>query len=120
MMFCPQCLTEYREGFTTCADCHVPLQSGVPAKPKPEAEAFPALVGVLDTSDGFALGMATAALREADIIYDVVPVLWLENPLKSVTWKIGPSRILVSLDDENEARALVEPFQQPMAGEISK
>ena len=24
-MFCPQCKAEYREGFTTCADCNVPL-----------------------------------------------------------------------------------------------
>jgi hypothetical protein len=24
-MFCPECQAEYREGFTACADCHVPL-----------------------------------------------------------------------------------------------
>jgi len=24
-MLCPQCGAEYREGFTTCADCNVPL-----------------------------------------------------------------------------------------------
>ena len=24
-LFCPKCCTEYREGFTTCADCKVPL-----------------------------------------------------------------------------------------------
>ncbi len=26
-MFCPKCRTEYRNGFTTCADCEVPLIS---------------------------------------------------------------------------------------------
>ena len=26
-MFCPKCRSEYREGFTTCNDCNVPLVS---------------------------------------------------------------------------------------------
>lgn len=29
-MFCPLCKTEYREGFSTCADCSVPLVSKLP------------------------------------------------------------------------------------------
>jgi hypothetical protein len=24
-MFCPKCRAEYREGFTSCSDCHIPL-----------------------------------------------------------------------------------------------
>jgi hypothetical protein len=83
-------------------------------------EAFPELVGILDTNDGFALGMATAALREAEIIYDVIPIPELEDTLTSVTWKTGPSRIMVSVDDEREARELVEPFQEPVPGEIEE
>jgi len=30
-MICPQCETEYREGFATCADCKVPLVCELPA-----------------------------------------------------------------------------------------
>jgi hypothetical protein len=26
-MFCPLCKAEYRQGFSTCSDCHVPLVS---------------------------------------------------------------------------------------------
>lgn len=29
-MFCPQCLGEYREGFTTCASCQVELVASLP------------------------------------------------------------------------------------------
>jgi hypothetical protein len=32
---CPRCGAEYRPGFTTCADCNVPLVAG-PATPHPE------------------------------------------------------------------------------------
>jgi len=36
MAYCPNCLTEYREGTAECIDCHVPLSSGAP--PPPTAE----------------------------------------------------------------------------------
>ncbi len=36
-MFCPLCRTEYREGFTTCSDCHVALVAQVPADYEPGA-----------------------------------------------------------------------------------
>ncbi len=32
-MFCPQCKAEYRQGFTVCADCDVPLVWQLPASP---------------------------------------------------------------------------------------
>lgn len=31
-MFCPQCKTEYREGFRICSDCQVPLAASLPAE----------------------------------------------------------------------------------------
>jgi hypothetical protein len=36
-MFCPSCQAEYREGFTECADCRVPLLHE-PLAPPPGAE----------------------------------------------------------------------------------
>ena len=27
-MYCPQCGVEFRDGFTECSDCHVPLLTG--------------------------------------------------------------------------------------------
>ncbi|MDP9341770.1 MAG: hypothetical protein M3Q23_06635 [Actinomycetota bacterium] len=48
---CPRCGTEYRPGFTECADCHVPLVAG-PAPPqgpptRPARDDPPPLVGDL-------------------------------------------------------------------------
>ena len=32
-MFCPQCTVEYRDGFTECADCKIPLAQELPPQP---------------------------------------------------------------------------------------
>jgi hypothetical protein len=85
-------------------------------------ESFPELVGVLDTNDNFALGMARAALTEAGIVYDVVAISGLSANLEATKpkWWIRPSRILVAQEDASEARSLLEPYQQPIsAGEIA-
>jgi hypothetical protein len=37
-------------------------------------DGFPEMVGVFDTSDNFALGMAANALSQAGIIYDIVAI----------------------------------------------
>ncbi len=42
-MYCPKCRDEYREGFTECADCKVPLVSELPPEPKPEPKPEPDL-----------------------------------------------------------------------------
>jgi len=34
-MFCPLCRTEYREGFTTCSDCQLPLVAELPGRNVP-------------------------------------------------------------------------------------
>ena len=39
-MYCPNCLVEYREGFTICSDCQVALLDGLPpAPPDPDPDA---------------------------------------------------------------------------------
>ncbi len=37
-MFCPKCKAEYREGFSTCADCDVDLVSELSPEPEPSVE----------------------------------------------------------------------------------
>jgi len=40
MPWCPKCGSEYREGFTECAECHIPL---VDKEPETETDAFYAM-----------------------------------------------------------------------------
>lgn len=65
-MYCPECGSEYREGFTTCVDCEVPLSETPPAEPEhPDFE----LVTVFEGTDPAALALAESLLIEENIPY---------------------------------------------------
>jgi predicted amidophosphoribosyltransferase len=59
MPFCPQCGTEYRPGFTTCADCEVAL-TDAPPEPTAAAEA--------EEEDADWVGIYTGTGRPVDLI----------------------------------------------------
>ena len=60
-MYCPNCRSEYRQGFTHCSDCDVDL---VPALPPDEVRRDDVhLVKVFETGDASLIG---AREREAD------------------------------------------------------
>jgi hypothetical protein len=109
-LFCPQCLTEYRDCFVECADCRVPLVPGPPPSP-PDLDTLPlsarlppetdlSLVTVLEARDSFAMYLAKASLEDAGIEYVVVE---------------GRS-IQVAREYETEARELLAPLQEPLKG----
>jgi hypothetical protein len=67
-MFCPSCGSEYREGFSSCADCEVPLVDS----PVPPGEAHPDpgdVETVFATGDPVVLVTAKSLLDEAGIPY---------------------------------------------------
>lgn len=51
-MFCPQCLVEYRPGFTRCSDCEVDLVHELPLTRKHSAESNPG-TATADEEDPF-------------------------------------------------------------------
>ena len=116
-MYCPQCRTEYRDGFYECADCRVPLVAELP--PKPVEEHDLRVVTVLETGDTLALRLAEAALEEAGIEYLVVSDDALRQCFRGA-FGLNPDmvpyqtcRIQVALEQEAEARAILEPLQHP-------
>lgn len=119
-MYCPHCLTEYREGFERCSDCNVLLSPGPPPQSRrlePPNEAT--LVTVLETMDTMALMLAQAALDEAGIAYAVraqdsavQEFQGLYRASAPTVWKCQ-SRIEVAPEDAGRARELLEPLQNP-------
>jgi len=72
-VYCPQCRAEFREGFTECSDCHVPLLAG-PPPPEPPSRFDPSLdpVIVFVTNDQIQLAMAKGLLEESEIPFVVL------------------------------------------------
>ena len=112
-MYCPQCRVEYRDGFTECSDCHVPLLAGTPPAEQQAHPFDPALglVVVLETNDGIQLALAKGLLEEADIPFFVLgQVAKLVQDVDPFLHKwVG---VQVARDREAEARELLEAMPQ--------
>jgi Putative prokaryotic signal transducing protein len=112
-MYCPQCRLEYREGFTECADCGVPLLAGSPP-PDPPSDFNPSLdlVEVLETEDSVQLAMAKGLLEDAGIPF------YLRGQIARLVNDVDPFlqkhvRVQVPRDREQEARELLEMLLEP-------
>jgi hypothetical protein len=116
-MFCPECRSEYREGFVECADCEVPLVEGLPAEgPVPDLN----LVTVLDSSDPSVLAVAESLLLEAQIPYlkrgDQIQDLFAWGRLfTGFNPAVGP--VLVQVPEEHAEAALELLAELNSAGE---
>jgi len=82
--------------------------------PQPEVDDNAEFIAVLEVHDSFALRLATATLEEAGISFMIVG----EQP-RDVTGLLGGSLckchsvIQVAREDENEARELLAPIENP-------
>ena len=112
-MHCPQCLTEYRDGFSVCADCHVPLAQGRPPA-SVEQQHDVALVTVLETSDPFVVNLGKATLEDAGIEYVMGGDDAAERGLTGMSPAgAAASRLQVEAARADEARELLEPLLNP-------
>jgi hypothetical protein len=98
-MYCPECGSEYREGYFTCVDCEVPLTEAPPAEP---LHLDVPLVTVFEGTDPGALALAESLLLEEKIphfkIGDQMSGLFGTNVLG------GP--VLIQVPEEHAEAAL--------------
>ena len=111
-MYCPQCLVEYRDGFTECSDCQVPLLAGTPPEPADAFDPALELVVVLETDDRVQLALAEGLLEDAKIPFFAL------GQIATLVQDVDPYlhkwiRLQVPRDREAEARELLESMLQP-------
>jgi hypothetical protein len=109
-MFCPDCRSEYRQGYERCADCDEPLVESLEAEPAAENDE---LVAVLQTTDPALLPIAKSVLEAAGVPHVVqgeagVNVFPLGAAAAQVTGRRTGATILVRKRDYAEAKALLE------------
>ncbi len=115
-MICPECGSEYREGYTQCADCAVPLVEPEPEEPgEPDVE----LVKVFSATNAAVLPLVESVLIDAEIEFmtksdGLQDLFALGRFGLGSNNLIGPAEIWVRKDDEAEARALIEMLDEPV------
>ncbi len=127
-MICPECGSEYREGFFQCVDCEIPLVEGTAEdlvhEPPPELE----LVTVMETGDPALLAFAESLLVEAQIPYtkrgeqlqDLFAFGRLGTGYNPIS---GPAEVQVPREHEEAAREILAsaseapPVQEEEDGE---
>ncbi len=109
-MFCPQCGSEYREGFAACADCQVDLVATLP-EPSRDERPDMELVTVFDSANPALIGVAKTVLESAGIEFlaageDAARVVFSGNPL------LGHVRLQVEKNRAEEAEALLSEISE--------
>jgi len=114
MPWCPECGTEYREGFTRCSECGVDLvDAPPPASAAPQAPG-PAWVEVASYATAEEARLAEGLLEQNGISAEVVDRHVVLNPFPQVDE--AEVLLMVSPEDAERADALLA---QADAGEDS-
>ena len=121
-MFCPQCRSEYREGFTVCADCQVELVASLPELSPVASDERPnmELVTVFDSTNPALIGIAKTVLESAGLEFvtvgtDAAGAVFAGNPF------LGHARLQVDKERAEEARKLLSEIsesEEPLEDEI--
>ncbi|HUR80643.1 MAG TPA: DUF2007 domain-containing protein [Thermoanaerobaculia bacterium] len=112
-MICPDCNSEYREGFTRCVDCDIDLIE-IPL-PEPEVN----LVKIYEGGNPAVLPLIESLLRDADIEFlargQAVQELFALGSFGAGGGSntSGPVELWVREDDAEAAKALIENPPEP-------
>jgi hypothetical protein len=107
-MICPECGSEYREGFTHCSDCDVDLVEPTPAEPEIE------LVKIYEGGNAAVLPLIESVLRDSGIEFmtrgEALQDLFALGRFGTGGGNnaIGPVEFWVRANDEAAARELLE------------
>lgn len=109
-MVCPECGSEYREGFTRCGDCDVDLV--VPAAPEPETN----LVKVWESSSAALIPLYESLLHAANIEFmvrgEAIQDLFGWGRFGTgANYVIGPVEFWVREESGEEARAIADSLE---------
>jgi hypothetical protein len=115
-VICPECGSEYREGYTRCSDCDVALVEPQPPEIVPEVE----LVKVYETGNAAIIPIVISLLNGAGIDY-----MTKGEPIQDLfgwgrfganqNFAIGPVEFYVRDDAAAEARALIDTLPTDVA-----
>ena len=109
-MYCPKCGCEYRDGFTECSDCHIPLLAGTPTGGCDRNGPISVLVVVMETNDRIQLSLVKGLLEDAGIPYYILgQIATLIQDVDGFLHKWV--RVQVPRDREAEARQLLEDWR---------
>lgn len=107
-MFCPKCKTEYREGFSVCADCKVDLVRELPPEPKPEYIEFEEIMVTYNPAD---VALIKSILDAEDITY----YFHGEN-FMHVQQLVEPARLMVDKQQAGTVRELLKDLNLSIMG----
>jgi len=107
-MFCPKCKTEYREGFSVCADCHVELVKELPPEPEPEYIEYEEIMITYNPAD---VALIKSILDAEDITY----YFHGEN-FMHVRPLVEPARLMVDKLQAGTARELLKDLNLSIMG----
>ena len=106
-MFCPKCRSEYRPGFSECADCHIELVPELAPSPKdPDSGDFVEYKELLSTYNLADISFIESILDSEKIIY------FMQNEeFNTLTFSPQPVRVMVNTYQLDEAKKLLKDFE---------
>lgn len=107
-MFCPECRTEYREGFSVCADCNVDLVDSIPPIPEPAFIDFKEVLGTYNPAD---VAFLKSLLESEGIQY-----FFKGENFMNVRPLADPVRLMVRADQVDDAIELLENVELSITG----
>ena len=102
-MFCPKCRAEYREGFTECADCKVPLVSELSPESEPAYVEYEEVLSTFNTGD---IAIIRSILDSENVTYYFKGKYHqLMRPLAE------PARLMVRKDQVQKAKDILKDLE---------